>query len=286
MDVHPCGPASRRTAPPAAANRQTAARLGRRSIAARSWSCRCPAPGPAPGCHRHARCRWPGRRQRGRRPAASAPPPWRRPNRTGSRSPGSPRRGRRSRPDDRAADDRRTSRRQYEPIAPLRPGRGQSRDRAPAPPPPCRKPGTTVSRECAGRPPLSRGQALEPARHVIEGLADLVGDLAQRAAATGTGARCGMPPILSGQMLRQRAPRRLLRFGRGLDGCRRLPAMPSPAVPPGRSPAPRAPARAARSHAPASPRNGRTRPADNAPVGTSAARSRPGRSAHPAPSRR
>src|SRR6516164_4287757 len=30
----------------------------------------------------------------------------------------------------------------------------------------------------------------EPARHVIEGLGHLVADLAQRAAATGTGARC------------------------------------------------------------------------------------------------
>src|SRR5882757_7920923 len=59
----------------------------------------------------------------------------------------------------------------------------------------------------------------KPARHVIEGLADLVGDLAQRAAATRTGARCGMPYILSGQMLRQRAASRLLCFGRALDGC-------------------------------------------------------------------
>jgi hypothetical protein len=60
----------------------------------------------------------------------------------------------------------------------------------------------------------------EPAGHVIEGLADLVADLAQRAAAIRTGAWCGMPPILSRQMWRQRAPCRLLRLGRGLDGCR------------------------------------------------------------------
>jgi hypothetical protein len=69
----------------------------------------------------------------------------------------------------------------------------------------------------------------EPARHVIEGLTYLVADLAQRAAAVGTGARCGMPQILSGQVLRQRAPRRLLRFGRGLDGrgdCRRCRRQP------------------------------------------------------------
>ena len=44
---------------------------------------------------------------------------------------------------------------------------------------------------------------LEAARYVIEGLADLVGDLAQQAAATGAGAWCGMPPILSGQVFRQ-----------------------------------------------------------------------------------
>ena len=63
----------------------------------------------------------------------------------------------------------------------------------------------------------------EPARHVIKGLTDLVGDLAQRATATGAGARCRMPQILSGQMLRQRAPCRLLRLGRGLGGDRFRP---------------------------------------------------------------
>ena len=66
--------------------------------------------------------------------------------------------------------------------------------------------------------PAFAGQAFEPARHVIEGLADLVGDLTQRAAATRTGARCEMPPILSGQVFRQCAPRRLLRLRRGLGG--------------------------------------------------------------------
>ena len=60
---------------------------------------------------------------------------------------------------------------------------------------------------------------LETARHVIEGLGHLVADLAQRAAAAGTGAGRGVPQILSGQVLRQWAPRRLLRLGRGLD-CR------------------------------------------------------------------
>ena len=59
----------------------------------------------------------------------------------------------------------------------------------------------------------------EAARHVIESLADLIGDFAQRAAAARTSARCGMAPIFSRQMFRQGAPRRLLRFGRGLDGC-------------------------------------------------------------------
>jgi hypothetical protein len=58
---------------------------------------------------------------------------------------------------------------------------------------------------------------LEAARDVIQGLADLVGDLAQRAAATGAGTWCGMAPILSRQVFRQWAPRRLLRLGRGLD---------------------------------------------------------------------
>jgi hypothetical protein len=60
---------------------------------------------------------------------------------------------------------------------------------------------------------------LETARHVIEGLGHLVADLAQRAAAAGTGAGRGVPQILSGQVLRQWAPRRLRRLGRGLD-CR------------------------------------------------------------------
>jgi hypothetical protein len=62
-----------------------------------------------------------------------------------------------------------------------------------------------------------------------EGLGDLVADLAQRAAAMGTAARRGMPQILSGQMFRQRAPRRLVRFGRGLDcrgHCRRCGRQP------------------------------------------------------------
>src|SRR5258708_5755585 len=60
---------------------------------------------------------------------------------------------------------------------------------------------------------------LERAWPVTEGLSHLVADFAQRAAATGTGARCGMPQILSGQMFRQRTSRRLVRLGRGLDCC-------------------------------------------------------------------
>src|SRR5580693_3576172 len=59
-------------------------------------------------------------------------------------------------------------------------------------------------------PDVSVPDDFEPARHVIEGLADLVGDLAQRAAATRTGAWCGMPPVLSGQVFRQWAARRLV----------------------------------------------------------------------------
>jgi len=59
----------------------------------------------------------------------------------------------------------------------------------------------------------------EPAWYIIEGLADLIGDLAQRAAAARTSARCEMASILSRQVFRQWATRRLLRLSRGLDGC-------------------------------------------------------------------
>ena len=58
---------------------------------------------------------------------------------------------------------------------------------------------------------------LEAARHVIECLGHLVGDLAQCATTTGTGAWRGMAQILSRQVLRQRAARRLLRFSSGLN---------------------------------------------------------------------
>src|ERR1700755_2704686 len=57
---------------------------------------------------------------------------------------------------------------------------------------------------------------LEAARYVIECLGHLVGDLAQCATTTGTGAWRGMTQILSGQVLRQRAARRLLRLSSGL----------------------------------------------------------------------
>ena len=60
----------------------------------------------------------------------------------------------------------------------------------------------------------------EAAGHIIEGLGHVIGDLAQRAAATGTGGWRGMAQILSWQVLRQRTPRRPLRFGGGLDGRR------------------------------------------------------------------
>jgi hypothetical protein len=67
----------------------------------------------------------------------------------------------------------------------------------------------------------------EPAGQIIEGLSHLVADLAQRAAATGTGARCGMPQILSGQVFRQWAPRRLLHCGLDYRGdCRRCRCQP------------------------------------------------------------
>ena len=82
----------------------------------------------------------------------AAPPPSPRPSRTGSRSPGSRPRGRRSRPGGRAADGRRTWTRRYAPAAPRRRGRGRSRDRAPAPRRPYRRPGRTASRGRAGSP--------------------------------------------------------------------------------------------------------------------------------------
>jgi len=58
---------------------------------------------------------------------------------------------------------------------------------------------------------------LEPTRHIIERLSDVLADPAQRAAAGGAGAWRGMDYILARQVLRQPAPGRLLRFGGGLD---------------------------------------------------------------------
>src|SRR5260221_9342362 len=55
-DARPCGPASRRTAPPAVATRRIAARRARTSIIARSWSFRFPAPTPAPASLLLYRC--------------------------------------------------------------------------------------------------------------------------------------------------------------------------------------------------------------------------------------
>jgi len=62
-------------------------------------------------------------------------------------------------------------------------------------------------------PRLRGSRLLNPAWHVIAHLRHLIADLAQRAAATGTGARCSTSQILSGQVFPQWAPRRLLRFG-------------------------------------------------------------------------
>jgi hypothetical protein len=58
---------------------------------------------------------------------------------------------------------------------------------------------------------------LEPARHVIEGLGDVLADPPQRAAARGAGARGGMQHLLARQVVRQRPTGRLLRLGRALD---------------------------------------------------------------------
>src|SRR5947207_4622471 len=61
---------------------------------------------------------------------------------------------------------------------------------------------------------------LEPAGHVIERLGDVFADPPQRTAAVWTGAGCGMKYVLTRQLFRQRASRRLLCFDRALDcGC-------------------------------------------------------------------
>jgi hypothetical protein len=52
---------------------------------------------------------------------------------------------------------------------------------------------------------------LEPARHVIECFGGVLADPTQRAAAGGAGARRPMPHLFARQVLRQRAPGRLLR---------------------------------------------------------------------------
>ncbi len=58
---------------------------------------------------------------------------------------------------------------------------------------------------------------LEPAGHVIERLGDVLTDPTQRAGAGGAGARRPMSHLFARQVLRQRAPGRLLRFSGGLD---------------------------------------------------------------------
>ena len=58
---------------------------------------------------------------------------------------------------------------------------------------------------------------LEPARHVIECLGDILADPAQRAAAGGTGMRRLMQNALARQVLWQRAAGRLSRFAGRLD---------------------------------------------------------------------
>src|SRR6476661_2019860 len=61
---------------------------------------------------------------------------------------------------------------------------------------------------------------LEPAGHVIERLGGVFADTPKRTAAGWTGAGCGMKYVLTRQLFRQRASRRLLCFDRALDcGC-------------------------------------------------------------------
>ena len=84
-----------------------------------------------------------------------------------------------------------------------RPGRGRSRGPAPAPRSPCRRPGRTSSRAHAGSPPPSRGQALEAARHIVEGLGHLLADPAQRTAAMRAGAGGRVTNFFAREMLGQ-----------------------------------------------------------------------------------
>ncbi len=121
---------------------------------------------------------------------------------------------------------------------------------------------------------------LEPARHIIERLGDILADPAQ-GAATGGGrrrARDASPPRAAGAPATCAGPAFALQW-------RPRPPLPRPARPrraarPGRLPALRSPTRAARLRAPASPTNGRTRRAGIAPAGSTAWRSPPGRRLH------
>jgi hypothetical protein len=123
----------------------------------------------------------------------------------------------------------------------------------------------------------------EAARDVIQGLADLIGDLAQRAAATGTSAGAGC---------RRSSRGRCSGNGRRAGFCASA-AVSAAAATSGEAAANRSAwsvcsASSASSSGSASrasfPRIARTRPVDIAPIGISAGRSRPGRRARPAPS--
>ena len=115
---------------------------------------------------------------------------------------------------------------------------------------------------------------LEATWHVVERLADVLADPAQRAAAGGQAPARRVPHFFARQMLWQRPACRLLCFDRASIAAATM-ARRRPAAQPGRSPAPRSPTRVVLSRAPASPRNGRTRPADNGPAGSSAWQSLP-----------
>ena len=128
----------------------------------------------------------------------------------------------------------RTSRRRYERAVLSRPVR-RLRDLAPEPPPPSCRPGRTVSCECAGRPPPAREQALEPG--LARNRASPSPHRRSSAARRRNWDRCAVlyvsNPLWAGVPAMGAAPASALRARLP----RRRPAMPAPAVPPGRSPA-------------------------------------------------
>jgi hypothetical protein len=121
--------------------------------------------------------------------------------------------------------------------------------------------------------PACAGQAFEPTRHVIEGLGHLIADLARRAAANGTGALCASASTTAataGDAVASRSAWSVSSVSSASSSYSVSRASFSEERP---NSAPTGQARGLKAHG-------------NAPAGTSAGRSRPERSAHPAPSRR